>query len=418
MTNLFADLYRYRQRPNRNPKEDYLTEVFKHLMNELNESDKGWSSRVLKELLNLKDCADTIKVKWSSQCYIPDAGIMHGKRPDLICEGNGVFVIVENKISAGFTFHLDQDEPRTEYALKNQLDIYQIYLDNRKEKFRRIVLISHETDPPDKFEGTIVHWSHIHLRIKQWISRDELEGLPKAKFIAQSLISLLEEWDMGSINLKSSDVDVSLETFFAVYRASEQFGAIASKVVLQELTEQYLGTNKRIGITWKELSPMVPPKFFGIVLSKCNQSGSPEVPETSPVLIWAGALLGDCYGAIRPQCAGIADLTVGIGVWYSRLKRLDDFNTRVDAICKQLGSKWQKMEESNQNNPEEDVVIISTNCSYRQALQYLQNEQRDGLLDWATFARDFFSKNFQAIMSLTDEQIDSIADLLGTEVLK
>lgn len=419
MSKLFIDAYRYRQGLSRNPREDYLTEILRHLLMELDNG--GWSSRAFRELLDIQGCPANIRMKWVSQYRISCDGIADGKRPDLVGQGNGeslgrsIFIIIENKISAAFTMHRGPVTTESETEWKDQLTIYSSHLERLTEiEFRYLVLISHRTEPPKDFNGIYLSWSKFHSRLKKLIGSRSLEGLPRAEFIAESLLSLLEEWGMESIELNLVDI-ASLNAYVNLYRASARFGEVARKIVPPLLTERYwLGTRKRIGIAGAGLEGITPPDFFGVVLSLCDQNGKPLRVCDNPIVIWAGALLGNCYDAIQPCHAGLAELSVGIGVWHSQENNDEKMGRQVSSIAQRLSdacgeSAWNVNKQHGNANTDK-VLLISASLSYLDALRHLQHEGRNGMADWESLAEDFFRKNFGAITALPDDDIDAIAN--------
>ena len=144
---LLSALFRYTPSPGRTPLEDFLTECLCHLLRLLN--DYGCSGEAASRLLEIGGL-EGASLDWQTQYRIPPSAgsAVSGKRPDLVAEGTlgtkDVFLIVENKVSAGFTETLDAETGE----LQSQLHIYGLFLKRQPHEIKALRLLTHDTPPP------------------------------------------------------------------------------------------------------------------------------------------------------------------------------------------------------------------------------------------------------------------------------
>ena len=112
---IYKSLYKYPSTDKRSQMENFLTEAF---VNILNRMEKSETISFLKECI-LKDCNDTRKTSdfiakledveefsWTTQYTIHYEGVP--KYPDIALLGNGLLLLIENKIGSGFTYHQEE----------------------------------------------------------------------------------------------------------------------------------------------------------------------------------------------------------------------------------------------------------------------------------------------------------------------
>jgi len=129
MPNIYERLFTYRERSDRSPLEDFLTEALADLFNRFPEAI---SRRAVAFLISNRSIPPTTleqfwpigaKAVWSTQRIIDG-----GKIIDLMMEVDGKpFIVIENKINAGFQEH-QHHSSSGHGKVEHQLSTYGLWL--------------------------------------------------------------------------------------------------------------------------------------------------------------------------------------------------------------------------------------------------------------------------------------------------
>ena len=215
MSTLYQRLFTYRERPNRSPSEDFLTEALGDLLDRLPAPTAR--ELVLRMIGGSADAAETLLriwgdgdvARWTTQRTIP------GGRLDLLLEIAGTpAVVVEVKLAAGFQSHAiegPQDEAR------HQLRTYGDWLRGQAdpEWGGALVLLTHWTAPPDDFlrhperygaqRTGVFRWSDLH----RWLVKQVRATWPNDSgwtTLAAEFTAFLKEKGMDSELATNADV--------------------------------------------------------------------------------------------------------------------------------------------------------------------------------------------------------------------
>jgi PD-(D/E)XK nuclease superfamily len=156
MASLYARLYTYRERRDRRPLEDFLTEALCDILNRLPRAEmSGFAAELFlpREALEAWDLQfdRTVEYHWTTREPTDD-----GRIPDLVLyRGDQPMIVVENKVGAGLALHQLEDYGRW---LKD-------YCAGRDWP-GVIVFLTHYTPPPEDFgasaEGIYgVRWQRV-----------------------------------------------------------------------------------------------------------------------------------------------------------------------------------------------------------------------------------------------------------------
>ncbi len=206
MTSLYQRLFTYRDRPDRSPVEDFLTEGLADLLERMpEEAGRDFVARMLRNGAEAKRELGLIwtsssSARWSTQRVIP------GGRLDLLLEIDGrAAVVVESKVSAGFQEHADHDTGHS----RNQLETYGEWVGNSADRRwgGALILLTHWTSPPPDFLYSSGPYGCRHRGVTRWseLSRwlSALIRLPEYAdggwaLLAGEFVTFLREIDMDS----------------------------------------------------------------------------------------------------------------------------------------------------------------------------------------------------------------------------
>jgi len=219
MPNLYERLFTYRERADRSPLEDFLTEALADLLNRFPEP----LARRAVELL-ISDRSDALqnlkrfwpagtKATWTTQKVIDG-----GKIIDLMMEVDGKpLVVVENKISAGFQEHRPHPSSVQDRDVEHQLATYGrwLALETPSDWGGALILLTHWTPAPADFATypqmycsryrNTIRWTDL----SRWL-RDEtkLSGHEQTDWAALSvdLVNFLRKKDMDHERATSHDL--------------------------------------------------------------------------------------------------------------------------------------------------------------------------------------------------------------------
>lgn len=208
---LYHRLFTYRERENRSPLEDFLTEALADLLNRFPESLARDAAAFL--LNDRPEAVDALKRVWpdGAQARWRTQGIIDGGRlVDLVMEINArPVMVVENKIRAGFQEHRLHPCTSGDRATQNQLATYGKWLSREADVTwgGAIVLLTHWTPEPLGFINdaasygsryrTVVRWAEL----SRWLANEsrsaEFSRADWAK-LSSELVGFLKEQNMDS----------------------------------------------------------------------------------------------------------------------------------------------------------------------------------------------------------------------------
>lgn len=206
MTSLYRRLFTYRERPDRSPVEDFLTEGLADLLDRMPvEAGRDLVARMLRGGADVERELGQIwtlgsSARWSTQRAIA------GGRLDLLLEIDGrAAVVVESKVSAGFQEHADHVTGHS----RHQLETYGEWLGNLADHRwgGALILLTHWTSPPPDFLQVSGSYGCRHRGVTRWseLSRwlSVLIRLPEHAdagwaLLAGEFITFLREMDMDS----------------------------------------------------------------------------------------------------------------------------------------------------------------------------------------------------------------------------
>jgi hypothetical protein len=361
------------------------------LLNELDAA--GESANAVRVLFGteLPDHLADLKLKWRTQYVIPlSAGSpFAGRRPDLVAEGKRAFLIIENKVGAGFTSYqaLADDEP------EEQVFLYKRYLDTRPEPFKCIKLLTYATLKPQGWEeAETCAWIRLNEALKKWITEELKDSAPAAALIGRQLCLFLEDYGMGTVELGLSDI-AALSSWNRLHDACVKLGERVPDSILEARPER--AGFDRTSSLGKEFEH----KFFGKVFTQ----GGIKV-ENAAVCFWGGVLTGVVYGAIAPKTVDVPEFTVGFYVWGDR-KRLEEiprFDQMVQRLNDQSDGRWSR-EAKDDPNPKVTAtyIIVSSTISFLDVIKHNS--------EWGDEADEFYRSRFQDLASLDAKDLEYIS---------
>jgi len=225
VTGLFKSLFSYRERENRRPLEDWLTECLAAVIRSLNREQiteliahlTGKEAQVIGG--KLKDMPITVQTQVHTEKGRPDLVLYAGQQP---------FCVFENKVSHGIGHRESEGEDEDEDDRPNQLTDYAEWLAEQSldidELSKTLVFLSHLTLPPDGFaNGDDRHDYHgVRPFPENWgrlgkylceITKGEGERAHSAT-VAREFYSFLEEEGMAREFPNSVDIS-ALEVFLS-----------------------------------------------------------------------------------------------------------------------------------------------------------------------------------------------------------
>lgn len=399
---LLSRLYTYRATEARSPTEDFLSEAFCEWL--VLAAQAGIMDRVLRELLQLpaSQCPpaayDFASIRWSTQHRIGPGYRGTGKRPDLVGQGKDFFLLIENKIGAGFTQHEDED------GSAHQLALYHDYQQRQDLPYGGTVLLTHHTLPPPDWTGPVLPWTRTH----RWLVR-LLETLPaksKAaeealKYWTRHLIAFIEENQMNGTRIALSDL-IAIPAYERLQDGMRGLGLIARKVLIA-LHESREGSELKVphGGTSGDFNE---PNFFGALLTPSGFKA-----DKSSLIVWLGVLAKEAY-EITPHIDGIPELSVGIALWTTHRPSSLDCASLPARISQEFAAltpnmNWEVgwLEYAN----DDDVFVLVA----RTSLSLIELHQQTGENFWDDAAQSFLSTAGKALLGLPAEVWEQFREL-------
>lgn len=230
----FDRLFAFRQHEDRAPFEDFLTEVLAEWLRQA--TADGRIAEVLTTLFRLRPerlgPQDNLReLTWETQHIIGPGHRAQGKRPDLVGRGPDFFLLVENKIAAGFTRHED------ELGDSHQLELYAEYRQERPESHGGIVLLTHVTLPPPDWTHETLYWRDVERYLRRFTG-PRSGGAPSAlDYLTRQLTLLLGDNGMSGTRIALEDITA----YPAYQRLTEGLGNLGKvaenqlKIALQQV---------------------------------------------------------------------------------------------------------------------------------------------------------------------------------------
>lgn len=219
MAGLYQRLFTYRQRPDRSPLEDFLTEALADLLNRLPDSI---ARAVVERLLHTSPNAwfelapywtDAAHIHWSTQRAITD-----NRRLDLLMEiDQRPMLVIENKIGAGFQDYGEDRDDAAGLSKRGQLASYGHWLaaETVQTWGGGLVLLTHWTPAPLDFSTAEEAYGCRHRTTFKWTDFSRLlartlrssEGdVDEWVFFGRELLAFLREQNMDSELATGSDL--------------------------------------------------------------------------------------------------------------------------------------------------------------------------------------------------------------------
>lgn len=399
---LLSRLYTYRATEARSPTEDFLSEAFCEWL--VLAAQAGIMDRVLRELLQLpaSQCPpaayDFASIRWSTQHRIGPGYRGTGKRPDLVGQGKDFFLLIENKIGAGFTQHEDED------GSAHQLALYHDYQQRQDLPYGGTVLLTHHTLPPPDWTGPVLPWTRTH----RWLVR-LLETLPaksKAaeealKYWTRHLIAFIEENQMNGTRIALSDL-IAIPAYERLQDGMRGLAAIARKE-LTTLCKGYAWGDFKVPHGWTS-GEFNEPQFFGGLLTP----GGVKANDSSRI-VWLGILAKPAYG-IGPHIDGIPELSVGIALWTEQSPSAPECVSLRDQLQQRLAALTPNMgwEVDWQDHAADDEIFALV---ARARLSLIELHQQTGEDFWDDAAQSFFNTAGKAVFGLPAEIWEQLGKL-------
>ena len=393
-----SQLYRYRQREQRSPLEDYLTEALAEWLRQVTLA--GELRRILRDLFKLDAVAnapdeDLRAVSWQTQHVIGQGhGIATNKRPDLVGRGPGIFLIIENKTWAPLTEHLDSNG--IDYA--DQLSLYQRYLDKRRESYKGIVLLTHTTLPPPHWQGPVCYWRTVG----SYLAHDRIPPRGSAlAFMTQGLFAFIKEQNMSGTRIELADI-VSQPAYDRLREGMSKLGVRGTKALgesLQTLSGGGLGVLR----VRRPGGDLAPPQFFGgVMTADGGKTGD------SSFVLWCGVTARAAY-ELGPRHSGLPELTVGLGIWRYEGALEPEHEALLDRLVIDLNQKtgssaWQcEVYNRDHNGP---CVLVNTRATLMEVHQWAEGG------DWDDLASDFYAQRSKVLLEALAQSSDTGATTL------
>lgn len=392
----FSKLYAYKQSPARGAFEDFLTELLAQWLRLADES--GYSARALVGLFKLPiDRVPACPITWTTQHIIPKGyGKASRRKPDLVASAPGFLLLVENKVSAGFTSHYDEESGDE----TPQLDLYQSYLRMRADRgFNEVgglCLLTFATPPPVGWNGPVCFWSEVHHLLRSDLAERRIDPASAFGYLTREMIAFVEDYGMGSIDLREADI-LALPAMRRLETAFGQLNALAVREATGVLRIPQAGVVLTpCGAKVRERGDFRAPWFYGEVLTK---DGAPF--DATAFVAWAGVMT-TCVDWIIPIDEDVPEITVGLAVWCDMPsfdgpdeRVLDAFEAEVSRLC-QGSWTWQRLGRT-EDGP---VMIFSARVPLTEAWNAAQ------AMSWDDWASSYFRTHLSALFIALNTQYE------------
>ena len=393
MNSFLSGIYRYRERPDRSPLEDFLSEALCYLLKLLDE--EGRTRGALRSLFDIE--LSVANLRWRTQYVIPaGAGNVSGKRPDIVgttAEGNAEIVIIENKITAPFMEYYSEDGQQ-----EIQIELYKRYAEDNYA-LTQVLLITHLTprpkDWPDRDTKT---WQQIYRALNKYGAYLGERSGAAGRFLWE-LCRFLEDNNMAEVKLALDEI-ASYSAWKSLRQKIETLGNAAWPLVQsqphgQPAADRFKNSGFRPTRGFSDLSN----KFFGTVFT-------PDGSKVDDVtcIIFIGVLIDTAYNVITPRIDGVPEYTATLAIW----KRPQDFDEE-EGHDKALENILSSL-KTNENNDimgwerriasdvQTRVILISTSIPFSQL--YHQD------LDWRDQADKFYRTALKGLAGIPESDLN------------
>jgi hypothetical protein len=395
--NLLSSLFKYRATENRGPLENFLTEAFCHLLNELDQ--RGLSGEAMIRFFRQRGWSGAT-IEWRTQFELTSRNAtLNRKKPDLVGKGSiggeSAFLIIENKLSAGFTNYEDEGQ---EF---DQLTIYKEYLNTERSEGRKFICLLTAWTLALQSWQPVVHWYEIDVALRKF-SEEFSTKAPVAAMICRELHEFLKENGMASISLNLAEI-ASIPLERELQKACNALGERARSTFdehpcKKSLSQGGLGDPKK----WGEMQWKV---FRGVAMTPQGK----EV-EVSKLIFWMGVLIGPAY-EISPSLVDIPELNIGFGIWINRNNlesakaKFEEIKAILNQRVDQPESHWTLRDIPSDTNM--IAVLISKQQSFLQLF---------GKIDWNDSATVFFRTALDELANLTKDHLSFLISCASDNV--
>lgn len=240
---LFSNLYKYRQKENKNERENFLTELFAYIL----QNDIDFRSDFFEKVIKINDFDKELEITVSTQKnYQITDDKKKSARPDVVIKGLDIdkklkfVVFIENKVDSSLGYRIFENLETKEELWLDQLSIYDNILRREygkevgKENLYLVYLTKYFEIYDKKFESQIkfITWYEVFQNTLPSINLNENNILSQFK---QFLIDLKMDKEN---NLDETDIK-SYHIFYL--QTLERFRSILmfSKKTIEEKYEEY-----------------------------------------------------------------------------------------------------------------------------------------------------------------------------------
>jgi hypothetical protein len=267
VTSLYQRLFTYRERHDRSPLEDFLSEALADLLNRL--PDAIARDAVAQLLRRRPDAVADLERLWPQGVagrWVTQRVIDDGRRIDLLFEVAGTpLLLVENKIGAGFQQHRVEDPDGRKS--QHQLATYGRWLQHATtpDWGGALVLLTHWTPAPIDFVASkavygcrfrsVLRWADVSRWLSSVVRHNAMKDAAWAQLAAE-LVAFLKDQSMDSEIATSHDL-AALQVYVAsadrVRNSIEAVweGARATWRPICQQTEYPLSISTAYGCIWK-----------------------------------------------------------------------------------------------------------------------------------------------------------------------
>ncbi|MCR1341861.1 PD-(D/E)XK nuclease family protein [Acidithiobacillus ferrooxidans] len=370
----YSRLFTYKAKPDREPREDFLSELFCELLNTIAASQYA---NDIGALLNLSELGcDWKSITWRTQFPID------GGRCDLVRKTTGdvkesAFIIIENKIGAGFTVGSGGDE-------QHQLIRYRRYLESRSEKHKSLILVSLYSFSSVSMlpSNNIISWRDVAKKLGQLLSKlREQQTLLASQLIW--LINFMRSNSMTEVNISLQDI-ASTTSWRRLETSCRALGGETARQVLLGGVNNLQNKLNEVGIFqpngWGDFGN--PGIFNGVIYTprKSSKLNYGIKASDSNLVVCVGILLAETY-RVPTLIADVPEFFAAVCLWVSK----DDTARAESAIApiyRVLSSLEGWTSKQYSHTADTEVFVIRRSKSF--TAMYDEN------VDWLDYARSFY----------------------------
>lgn len=412
-----AALFKYRESPDRSPREDYLSAVLCELLNQASRE------LCLLELIgaafpnsSLPKSGETA-IQWSVQYMIASRDArLAGKRPDLVgrgtIDGKRALLLIENKIDAGLQQHRADNGD-----VSSQLDTYFEYLRGASADLKQIFYISRwGITPVSEIGGDTAAAvrSTSWRRLAQAIGSVTSAGsTPVTAYLGERLRELLEEFGMTEIRITPSSI--------TAYHAWNELRAWCEKLGTEWAWS--IWRNHPVALRQSRASfDFTHGKRYGpwgtdnyVCLMTPQEDELAQHAHNSYVFLYAGVLLAGVEEYVEPQHPGLPSLATGIALclrrdqWLEQRRYLEQLLGRLNSASRSAAPGWKlDVRNGDGNDPRWERTRDWVGINLLRELPFLDALQLWGAT-WTEEPTQFLTESLDAMESaLTDEDFANL----------